>query len=212
MGTCAMPPPKFWKGEVTACQGWTKRATKLACISVTASSIDTPEPSLRISTPVIFMAQAAPCSLVPARVMSKGRIWSEYQGRSFLLEAGDGRDRSAAELVDGCARGDAVGTYQRGLIDRVLGQESVLIGHELGTEIVDIGDELAAQFVDQIQQGMAIEVDPDQAAGDAALVAGEGTDVRGTHGVDRGLFAGNAVRDGLDLRKLVPDWANFGSE
>jgi hypothetical protein len=59
---------------------------------------------------------------------------------------------------------------------------------------------------------VAIEVDPDQAAGDAALVAGEGADVRGTHGVDRGLFAGNAVRDGLDLRKLVPDWANFGSE
>jgi hypothetical protein len=133
-------------------------------------------------------------------------------GRSFLLEAGDGRDGSAAELIDGRARGDAVGAYQRGLVDRVLGEEGVLVGHELGTEIVDVSDELAAQFVDQVQQSMAIEVDPDQAAGDAALVAGEGADVGGTHGVDRGLFAGNAVGNGLDLRKLVPDRAYFGSK
>ena len=48
---------------------------------------------------MIFMAQAAPCSLVPARVMSKGRIWSEYQGE-LPAQAGDGRDWSAAELVD----------------------------------------------------------------------------------------------------------------
>jgi hypothetical protein len=72
-------------------------------------------------------------------------------GRSFLLEAGDGRDRSAAELVDGRARGDAVGTHQRRLVDRVLRQESILVGHELGTEIVDVGDELALQLVDQVQ-------------------------------------------------------------
>lgn len=65
------------------------------------------------------------------------------------------------------------------------------VGHELGTEIVDVGDELALQLVDQIQQSVAIEVDPDDGAGDAALVAGEGADVGRTHGVDRSLFAGN---------------------
>jgi hypothetical protein len=32
------------------------------------------------------MADAAPCSLVPARVMSKGRIWSEYQGDATSLK------------------------------------------------------------------------------------------------------------------------------
>lgn len=32
--------------------------------------METPEPSLRISTPKIFMVVAAPCSLVPQRVMS----------------------------------------------------------------------------------------------------------------------------------------------
>jgi len=63
-----------------------KRATKVACISWTASSIDTPEPSFRISTPKIFIVVAAPCSLVPQRVMSKGRIWSEYQGLACSLK------------------------------------------------------------------------------------------------------------------------------
>jgi len=55
------------------------------CISVTASSIETPEPSFRISTPKIFIVVAAPYSLVPASVTSKGRIWSVYQGWARAL-------------------------------------------------------------------------------------------------------------------------------
>ena len=42
-----------------------------------------------------------------------------------------------------------------------------------GANVVDVGDELAAEFVDQVEQAVAIEVDPDEGAGDAALVAGE---------------------------------------
>ncbi len=56
------------------------RKANVACISLTASSIEMPDPSLRISTPKILDAAWAPYSLEPARVMSKGRIWSEYQG------------------------------------------------------------------------------------------------------------------------------------
>jgi hypothetical protein len=41
---------------------------------VTSATIDTPEPSFRISTPKIFIAVAAPNSDAPARVMSNGRI------------------------------------------------------------------------------------------------------------------------------------------
>jgi hypothetical protein len=48
------------------------------------------------------------------------------------------------------------------------------IGVELRTDVVDIGDELATQLPDQIQKTVTVEVDPDEAAGDAALVTGEG--------------------------------------
>ena len=50
---------------------------------------------------------------------------------------------------------------------------------------------------------MAIEVDPDQAAGDAALVTGERPGIGRSHGVDGSLLAGNAVGDGLRLGKRV---------
>ena len=59
--------------------GSTERATKLALISVTASSTEMPEASLSSSTPKILAAHIAPYSLAPVSVMSKGRIWSEYQ-------------------------------------------------------------------------------------------------------------------------------------
>jgi hypothetical protein len=58
----------------------------VACISLTASSMETPLPSFKISTPKIFMLAAAPFSLAPARVMSKGKIWSEYQGTADSLK------------------------------------------------------------------------------------------------------------------------------
>ena len=49
---------------------------------MTVSSIEVPKPSLRISTPKSLAEAAAPYSLAPAMVMSKGRIWSLYQGRA----------------------------------------------------------------------------------------------------------------------------------
>jgi hypothetical protein len=46
---------------------------KVACCSSTESSTEVPKPSLRISTPKILAEAAAPYSLAPAMVMSKGR-------------------------------------------------------------------------------------------------------------------------------------------
>jgi len=91
--------------------------------------------------------------------------------------------------------------------------EGVLVGLELGAQVVDVGDEGAAELVDQVQQGMAIEVDPDQAAGDAALVAGVRAGIRGTHGVDRCLFAGHAVGHGLHFgeREVADLAADIGA-
>jgi hypothetical protein len=64
-----------------------------------------------------------------------------------------------------------LGASQCALEDRILGQVDVLVGVELRTDVIDIGNELAAEFPDQIQKTVTVEVDPYQAAGDAALVA-----------------------------------------
>ena len=42
---------------------------------------------------------------------------------------------------------------------------------ELGTDFILIGHEQAARLVEQVEQGMTVEVDPYQGAGNAALVA-----------------------------------------
>jgi hypothetical protein len=63
-----------------------ERATKVACISSTESSTEVPKPSFRISTPNNFAEAAAPYSLAAAMVMSKGRIWSVYQGWAISLK------------------------------------------------------------------------------------------------------------------------------
>jgi len=109
------------------------------------------------------------------------------------FEAGDGRDRLPVELVDSGAGGLAAVAHQGRLVDGVLGKKGVLVGLELGPQVIGVGDELAAQFVDQIEQSMAVEVGPDEAAGDAALVAGEGAGIGGAQGVDGSLLAGDAV-------------------
>ena len=70
-----------------------------------------------------------------------------------------------------------------------------------GAQVVDVGHEVAAQLAHQAEQGMAIEVGPDQAAGDAALVAGEAAGIRRSQGVEGGLLAADAVGDGLGLGK-----------
>ena len=51
----------------------------------TESSTEEPKPSFRISTPNSLPEAAAPYSLAAAMVMSKGRAWSEYQGRAGSL-------------------------------------------------------------------------------------------------------------------------------
>jgi hypothetical protein len=53
---------------------------------LTESSIDMPQPSLRISTPKSLAEAAAPYSLAATTVISKGRAWSEYQGRAGSLK------------------------------------------------------------------------------------------------------------------------------
>jgi hypothetical protein len=65
-------------------------AMKVACCSMTVSSMEVPKPSLRISTPNSLAEAAAPYSLAQAMVMSKGRIWSVNQGRKNenLLDRG----------------------------------------------------------------------------------------------------------------------------
>ena len=49
---------------------------------------------------------------------------------------------------------------------------------------------------------MAIELDPDQVAGDAALVARVRTRVGRTHRVDRRFLPGDGIADRLQFRKL----------
>ena len=57
------------------------------------------------------------------------------------------------------------------------------------------------------KQGMAVEVDPDEGAGDAAFIGrGEGARIGGSQGINGGLLAGHAVGHSLYFRKRVgPD-------
>ena len=79
------------------------RKANVACTSLTASSIEMPDPSLRISTPKILDAAWAPYSLEPARVMSKARIWSEYQGVASSFKPPTSGQREVVDLIDGGA-------------------------------------------------------------------------------------------------------------
>lgn len=97
-------------------------------------------------------------------------------GLGELLHAVDRSHRGgdgAIQVSDCGAEGNAAAADQGGVEDRALRQIDVLVGVELGTDVVDIGDEGAAQLPDQVQKSVTVEVDPDQAVGDAALVTGE---------------------------------------
>jgi len=88
--------------------------------------------------------------------------------------------------------------------DRVLRQVHFVVGDELGMDVIDVGDVRATQFVDQGEQGVAIEVHPDQRARNAALVAREAAYVGRAEGVDPGLLAGHRIRQALiDGNSLV---------
>lgn len=73
-------------------------------------------------------------------------------------------------------------------------------GPELGRDVVDVGHELALQLVDQVEQGMAVEADPDEGDG-AALAAPGRTDIDHLQGIDGGFLAGHAIGNGLNFRK-----------
>ncbi len=53
------------------------------------------------------------------------------------------------------------------------------------------------------QQGMAVEVDPDERSGDAAFIPGERPQFGRAHGVDGRLLAGDRIADRLDLGEGV---------
>jgi len=74
------------------------------------------------------------------------------------VEVGD----RGIELVDGGAHGQA-GIAHDGAGEQGVGVGGVL-GLVLGPDLVGIGDEVAARLVKQVQQGVAVEVDPDEGA------------------------------------------------
>ena len=92
------------------------------------------------------------------------------RGAGLFLLAGDGGDGRAGELIDGGGSGVAAIPDQPAGPDSIPRHTGVLIG-AIPTDVVDVGDELAAEFIDQVQEGMAVEVDPDEGAGDAAFIA-----------------------------------------
>jgi len=85
-----------------------------------------------------------------------------------LLERADfvERDRSA----DGPGEGRVE--------DRRLIQEGLGVGTELGTDVVDVGHEAGAGLAEDVQQGMTIEVDPDEGAGDTLVTISGATYLR----------------------------------
>ena len=123
------------------------------------------------------------------------RTWFQ---RRQLLEAGDFRQRQVVELVDGGADAATGGAGERRVEDGSLVKRRSFAHAELGTDVVLVRQELAARLVEDVEQGMPVEVDPDQRAGDAALVARVRPNIRGAHGVDGCLLAGDAVGHRLE--------------
>ena len=74
------------------------------------------------------------------------------------IEVGD----LGIELADGGAHGQA-GIAHDGAGEQGVGVGSVL-GLVLGPDLVGVGHEVAARLVKQVQQGVAVEVDPDEGA------------------------------------------------
>lgn len=98
-----------------------------------------------------------------------------------LTRGGQGR----IQLVDLRAGGNAGRAHDRGLEYRTaIGGAGVL-----RPDLVDIGNEGAGTVLDEVQQRVTVEVDPDQAAGNAALVAGIGARVGNSSQVYTGAFS-----------------------
>jgi hypothetical protein len=99
-------------------------------------------------------------------------------------------------LIDGATDGGTNGANQAGGEDCLGANSGILI---LGTDFIDICQELAARLLEESEQAVTVEVDPDEAAGDAALVARVRTAVGRAHGVDGCLLTGNRVVDCLEF-------------
>jgi hypothetical protein len=116
------------------------------------------------------------------------------RGCQFFVAA-DFAQAQVVDLVDGGADGRAGGARQAGGEDRRGAYAGVLI---LRTDFILVSHELALGFLEEVQEAVAVEVDPDQAAGDAALVARVGTAVGRAHRVDGCLLTGDRVVDCLE--------------
>jgi hypothetical protein len=117
-------------------------------------------------------------------------------GISQFFVAADFAQAQVIDLIDGGADGRAGGADQAGGEDSLGAYAGVLI---LRTDFILVGHELALGFLEEVQEAVTVEVDPDQAAGDAALVARVGTAVGRAHGVDGCLLTGDRVVDCLEL-------------
>lgn len=82
-----------------------------------------------------------------------------------MLPAAHSIETLTAELVDRRTRAESVGTDERGVEDRVLREEHVVVGLELRADVVHVRHVGAAEFVNESEQGIAVEVDPDQRSG-----------------------------------------------
>jgi hypothetical protein len=71
---------------------------------------------------------------------------------------------------------------------------------ERWAELVDLGTVRSACLVEEVQQGMTVEVDPDEVSCGAHVPA-IGTRVRAAHRVDRRFLASDGVADRLQLRE-----------
>ena len=159
----------------------TVRATKVAWVSVTVSSIEMPVPSLRISTPKILAPAMAPYPFAAF----KGDIEGKYliaEPRCCQLSPGtDSGNSCSIKLVDSS-------TDKRTGIpnDRTVEQSSRedLWTLELRPDLVLVGDELSAGLIEQVEQSMTIEVDPYQRACNPTFIPRVGPWIGGSHGVD----------------------------
>jgi hypothetical protein len=93
-------------------------------------------------------------------------------GSGQLIQSTDFLQGKVVDLVDDRTHAGTDGTGQRGSEHGRGVDFRVLV---LGTDLVHISDELAQCLMEEGQEGMTIEVDPDQGAGDGCLLlAGDG--------------------------------------
>jgi len=100
-----------------------------------------------------------------------GRSQGDIEGQDLIgepgcgqfFQAGHGIDGNVVQVIDGRAgAGKTRIAGNAGREDSRLVEEVVLVGTELGTDFVFPGHETPAGFTEDVEQGMSVEVDPDQ--------------------------------------------------